>query len=379
MHLEEIAPYQPDSADAERELLHDALMNTDVVVENPSDPPEEWHMSGRPLEIALVKAAAERGVLYPYLMAEHKIIDRYPFNPEQKFSAALYRKGPALHLTLLGAPEAVLRYIRMPQEERVLVEEEVNARAYGGERVLAVASANVTHQEIRLEQFIAEPKHILAFRGLISLSDPLRPETRGAVERILRAGVRTVILTGDHRGTAESIARELGLIDGKAAVLTGEDLEHLSPEELASRAGEIAVYARVSPAQKLMLTKLYKSRGEVVAVTGDGVNDAPALHAADIGVAVGSGTDVAKSAADLVLLDDNFNTLVTAIEEGRRIIDNIRKVIVYVLSNSLDALLLIGGALISGLALPLNAIQILFVNFFTDSFPAVALAFEEAR
>lgn len=377
MQLTDTIPYAEDSAETETELLHDALMNTDVVIENPSDPPAEWRMSGRPLEIALVRAAAERGILYPYLMAERKIVDRYPFNPETKFSAAIYRKGPTLHLTILGAPESVLRYSRLPQEERILVEEEVNARAYAGARVLGVVSGTLAHGGMSWDEFIEKPRAVFEFRGLLALSDPLRPETKGAVERIRKAGVHTIILTGDHKGTAESIARELGLIDGKAAVLTGEDLEHLSPEELASRAGEIAVYARVSPAQKLMLTKLYKSRGEIVAVTGDGVNDAPALRAADIGVAVGSGTDVAKSAADLVLLDDNFNTLVTAVEEGRRIIENIRKVMVYLLSNAFAELLLIGGALLTGLALPLNAIQILFVNFFSDSFPAVALAFEE--
>jgi len=160
-------------------------------------------------------------------------------------------------------------------------------------------------------------------------------------------------------------------------VLTGADMRYLSAEELRSRADDVRVYARVTPEQKIALVELYKKKGEIVAVTGDGVNDAPAVKAADIGVAVGSGTDVTKNAADLVILDDNFETIVAAIEEGRRILDNIRKVIVYLLSSALDELLLIGGSFVFGLPLPLSALQILFVNFFADSFPAIAFAFDK--
>src|SRR3989344_5133523 len=184
------------------------------------------------------------------------------------------------------------------------------------------------------------------------------------------------MVTGDHKGTAFSVGKELGIVRDESEVITGDDLLYLSKEELSSRISRIRVFARVTPEQKLLLTKFYQERGEVVAVTGDGINDAPALQSADIGVAVGSGTEVTKSAADLVILDDNFETIVAAIEEGRTILGNIRKVIVYLLSNSLDELLLIGGALATGLALPLNALQILFVNFFSDSFPALAFGFE---
>jgi len=160
-------------------------------------------------------------------------------------------------------------------------------------------------------------------------------------------------------------------------VLTGDDLIYLTREELEVRSREATLYARVTPEQKVMIAKLYQERGEVVAVTGDGINDAPALHVADIGVAVGSGTDVAKSAADLIILDDNFETIVAAIKEGRRILHNIRKVIIYLLSDSLDEIFLIGGALLVGVAIPINALQILFINLFSDSFPAIAFAFED--
>ena len=199
---------------------------------------------------------------------------------------------------------------------------------------------------------------------------------KDAISRIRQAGVRVVIVTGDHRGTALSVAKELDIIQNESELLTGDDMARCSREELKNSLAHIGVFARVTPEQKLMLTQLFRETGAVVAVTGDGINDAPALAAADIGIAVGSGTDVTKNQADLVLLDNNFETIVAAIEEGRTILDNIRKVMVYLLSNSLDELLLIGGALLAGLALPLNAIQILFVNLFSDSFPALAFAFE---
>jgi Ca2+-transporting ATPase len=389
MRLEDVYTFKPGSAKAENELLHEALYNTDVIIENPNDPQENWKMSGRAIEIAIVRAAAERGILYPYVKREHKIIDHLPFSSEHKLSASLYSSGPAHRLSLLGAPEAVLRHVNLPEAERALIEEEVQERASSGERVLGVAAGIVEGGKIAWQKFLSEPHHKLSFLGLLSLSDPLRPEAKGAVKQILDAGVRTVIVTGDHKGTAESIAKELSLIGRKEAVeamphypqrgitLTGADLKLLSQEELAARAKDVSVFARVDPQQKLQLVNLYKSQGEIVAVTGDGINDAPALHAANIGVAVGSGTEVAKNAADLVLLDDNFQTLVTAIKEGRKIIDNIRRVIVYLLSNVLDSLFLIGGALLTGLPLPLNSIQILFVNFVTGSFPVMALAFEE--
>ncbi len=376
MQLEEILPYDKSDAEAEFRLLRAILLNCDVVIENPNDPIEKWQIIGRPLEVALVKAAALRGILYPYLKMESEIIDRLPFSSETKISAVIFRQNATLHLTILGAPEKVLDHCKITDNERALIEEEINLRAAEGQRILAAASKELTHDEMVWEKFLKDPKRELKFLGLISLKDPLRPEAKIAVKKILEAGVKTVIVTGDHKGTAISIARELGIIDEEKVVLSGTDLKQLSEEELKVLAPNVAVFARLDPVQKLQLVKLYKSLGQIVAVTGDGVNDAPALHAADIGVALGSGTEVAKNASDLILLDDNFQTLVNAIEEGRRIIDNIRKVIIYLLSNVLDGLLLIGSALLSGLPLPLNAIQILFVNFFADSFPAIALAFE---
>lgn len=359
----------------EARLLADALRNTDVILENPDDPPRNWRVVGRPLETALVVGAARLGVRLPEVAAEAEIIERLPFRSEYKFSASVSRTDSRYRLILLGAPEVLLDYCDLVPAARDAILATLDRRARGGERVLGVASREFTGggfpSALKDRAF-----RNLVFRGLIAFRDPVRSGVSAALHRIAEAGVRTAITTGDHPGTAEAVARELGMVDGKGAVLTGRDLEALRPEELAARADSVAVYARVTPEQKLGLVRLYQARGEVVAVTGDGVNDTPALQAADIGIAVGSGTDVAKSAADLVILDDNFETIVSAIEEGRNILSNIRKVVVYLLSDVFDELFLIGGALVAGVALPLSALQILFVNFFSDSFPAVALAFE---
>ena len=332
-------------------------------------------MSGRALEISLVKGTAKNGVLLRKILEQIKIIDRLPFDSKYKFSASIFKTDSHIRLSIFGAPEIILRFTALAPEEREHAITEIEKRAFAGERVLGVVSQiiNKNHENILREQNFSN----LNFDGLITFRDPLRPHVSQAINEIAAADVKTIIVTGDHRGTAEAVARELGMIDGKGAVLTGDDLIHLTKEELEARSREAVLYARVTPEQKVMIVKLYQERGEVVAVTGDGINDAPALHTADIGVAVGSGTDVAKSAADLVVLDDNFETIVTAIKEGRRILRNIRKVIIYLLSDSLDEIFLIGGALLVGVAIPINALQILFINLFSDSFPAIAFAFED--
>ena len=375
MELTSIVPYQDDSVENKSNLLNYALLNTDVVIENHQDVPEQWLMSGRALEISLVKGAALNGVLLTRILEQTKILDRLPFDSRYKFSAAVFQTDSRIHLALFGAPEIILRLTNLSQDEHKKVIEKIEKLAFAGERVLGVASQNVTadHKNILRRKSFSS----LNFDGLITFRDPLRPNISKAISEIAAAGVKTIIVTGDHRGTAEAVARELGLVDGKGAVLTGDDLRYFTKEELEARSHEATVYARVTPEQKVMITRLYQERGEVVAVTGDGINDAPALHIADIGIAVGSGTDVAKGAADLIILDDNFETIVVAIKEGRRILHNIRKVIIYLLSGALDEIFLIGGALLLGITMPINALQILFINLFSDSFPAIAFAFED--
>lgn len=372
MEIAGIVPCNGQGNSAEQELLAIALTNADVVVENPKDPVSQWRMFGRPLEVALARGAAERGVFFDHI-ENNAVVERLPFNSRHKFSASVVSsRGGRSRAVFFGAPEILLSMAILKDAERNKILEEIDRRALAGERVLGVAAKSVPDGQ----GIDGEGLWEVEFLGLISFRDPLRPGVGAAIAHIRAAGVKTIILTGDHKGTADAVARELGLIDGKGAVITGQEIKLLEKQELFNRADEISVYARATPEEKVDVTRLYQQKGHIVAVTGDGVNDAPALQAANIGVAVGSGTDVAKGVADLVLLDDNFETLVAAIEEGRKILDNIRKVIVYLLSSALDELLLIGGSLVLGLPLPLNALQILFVNFFSDSFPAVGFAFE---
>ncbi len=373
MELREALPYGGATDDAAG-MLAKALGNIDVVIENPEQTPQEWKIVGRGIEAALARGAAQRGVLLPRVIKDRVIADRLPFSSEYKFSATVAHAGSRHELALFGAPEILLEFTRLDEDEREAVRKDVAIRAARGERILGVAS-----KEVPEGYTIGHTRAFdsLEFDGLLAFRDPLRPGVAGAIKRIGEAGVATIIVTGDHRGTAEAVARELGMMGERNIVLTGDDLKNLSGEEQEARADRVAVYARVTPEDKINITRMYQAKGEIVAVTGDGVNDAPALRQADIGIAVGSGTDVTKSAADLIILDDNFETIVAAIEEGRKVLDNIRKVIVYLLSDALDELLLIGGAFAFGLPLPLSALQILFVNFFSDSFPAIALAFEQ--
>ncbi len=386
MAVEEVVGWKTAGEGTQELILAHALLHSTAIVENPSDPSGEWRIVGNPHEIAIVREAARRGV--PRGVADAaKIAERMPFDAARKFAAVCVEEKGESMFVLLGAPDALVLFARISDKEREEAMAFVEERALAGGRILAVASklyiGDVAKEFERLSSFSfgasagvsGEADYTL--EGFIILRDPLRPGVRAAIQRVRAAGVRTIIVTGDHKGTAEAVARELGMVDGSGAVLTGGDLHSLEKEELLARAEETTVFARVTPEQKMMLVNLYKEKGEVVAVTGDGVNDAPALEAADIGVAVGSGTDVTKSAADLVVLDDNYETIVEAIAEGRRILDNIKKVIVYLLSNTFDELLLIGGSIVIGIPIPLSALQILFVNFFSDSFPAVALAFEK--
>lgn len=359
-------------------ILRLALLNTDVVIENPRDNHEKWRVIGRPLEVALAKAAARFGVLLPEVKKEIETLDYLPFTSRNKYSASLVKDGPKYKflMNVFGAPEILLKDSDLPEEEKKKLIKEIETMAFSGERVLGLAIKEIAStDEVSLRDKSNFQK--LKFLGTISFRDPIRPGAREAIEKVGRAGVRTVIVTGDHRGTAEAVARELGFHIDRDEVIDGAELDAMSDAELKQKLPILKIVARVSPEGKLRVVKAFKEIGEVVAMTGDGINDASSLKEADIGVAMGSGTDVAKDVSDLILLDDNFATIVAAVEEGRRILENIRKVIVYLFSSLFDELILIGGSILFGLALPLNAIQILFVNFIADSFPAISLAFED--
>lgn len=362
----------------EDEILRLALLNTDVVVENFREHYSKWRIIGRPLEAALVKAAARVGILLHDVKKKVELLDYLPFTSKNKYSASLMKDGDEFpfRLNVFGAPEILIRNSDLPEEEKKRMIKEVDQMAYSGERVLGLAIKEIKGQK---EYSLREKSNMqgLHFLGTVSFRDPLRLGAKEAIQKVRQAGVRTVIITGDHRGTAEAIAEELGFHVDEDEVIDGAELDAMSDVELKNKLAILKIVARVSPEGKLRVVKAFKEAGEVVAMTGDGINDAASLKEADIGVAMGSGTDVAKDVSDLVLLDDNFSTIVSAIEEGRRILENIRKVIVYLSTALFGELILIGGALLFGLSLPLTAIQILFVNFIADTFPALALAFED--
>jgi len=238
-----------------------------------------------------------------------------------------------------------------------------------GMRVIAVA-----------EKLIKEKDNLandLTFVGLIGLKDPIRREARKAIEICRKAGLRQIIVTGDHPLTAKAVAEKIGIPIKEKEILTGQDLDKISNEEFLEIVEKIKIYARVEPKHKMRIIQAWQSKGEVIAMTGDGINDAPALKKADIGIALGSGTEIAKEVSDLILLKDDFRVIVESVKEGRAIVDNIRKIVTYLLSDSFTETVLIGFSILSGLPLPATAIQILWVNLIEDGFPNIALAFEK--
>ncbi|MDP1889842.1 MAG: HAD-IC family P-type ATPase, partial [Gemmatimonadaceae bacterium] len=226
MELTSIMPYKGDGVENKSNLLSYALINTDVVIENPQDAPEKWLMSGRALEISLVRGAALKGALLTKILEQTKILDRLPFDSKHKFSASIFKTDSNIHLALFGAPEIILRFTILSREEQEKMIIEIEKRAYAGERVLGVASQliGMDHENILRQQNFSN----LDFDGLITFRDPLRPNIAKAISEIAAAGVKTIIVTGDHRGTAEAVARDLGMVDGKGAVLTGDDLMYLT-------------------------------------------------------------------------------------------------------------------------------------------------------
>jgi magnesium-transporting ATPase (P-type) len=340
-----------------------------------------FDIQGDPTEAALLIAAARMGLEPDEVRSSFDLAAEVPFEPERRFSASAQVRGDHRLVVVKGAPERVLEMCdRMLTSKGPAsmtpdqVHDAARAMAARGLRVLGMAYAD--DRGDALDQHVEDPSG-LVFLGLQGMLDPPRPGVREAVAGCRSAGIRVVMITGDHAITAEAIGREVGLGDDDVGVMTGAELEDLSDDELRERVDDVDVYARVSPEHKLRVVRAFRSRGEVVAVTGDGVNDAPALKAADIGVAMGkSGTDVAREASDMVLADDDFVSIYAAVEEGRVAFDNLRKVTFFLISSGAAAVLTILAALLLGWPLPLLPAQILWLNLVTNGIQDVALAFE---
>ncbi|HBT47291.1 MAG TPA: calcium-translocating P-type ATPase, SERCA-type [Peptococcaceae bacterium] len=340
-----------------------------------------WKISGDPTEGALLVMAAKGGFWREQLEKNNPRIMEIPFDAERKRMSVVYGCRGGRRVYVKGAPDVLLNrctsllleggVVPLNHAWRRKIQAQNEGMAREALRVLALAYRDLPPSHPLKPEALEEN---LTFIGLVGMSDPPRPEAREAIDVCRRAGIKVVMITGDHRLTAQAVARELGLPAGDRNVMTGAELEALSDKELASRAGEVAVYARTSPLQKLRIVRALKRNGHVVAMTGDGVNDAPAMKEADIGIAMGrSGTEVAKEAASMILADDNFATIVAAVEEGRGIYSNIRKFIRYLLSCNVGEVLTMFVAAVSGLPLPLLPVQILWINLVTDGLPALAL------
>ncbi|MFP4639114.1 MAG: cation-translocating P-type ATPase [Guyparkeria sp.] len=373
-------PVDGAGVDALSELARVGLLCNDASLHEQDD---EWRVEGDPMEGALVAFAGRAGLEVDKERDRWHRSDSIPFDSEHRFMATLHHdhEGHAC-LFVKGAPEQLLsmcdRERLVDGETRPLDvdrwREQAHDLASRGHRVLALAFLPVDPEHTVLER--REVEAGLVFLGLVGLSDPPRPEVPDAVAECRRAGIRVKMITGDHAGTAMAIAGEIGL-ENPGEALTGADIEQLSDEELYQRVAEIDVYARTSPEHKLRLVKSLQARGHSVAMTGDGVNDAPALKRADAGIAMGQrGSEAAKEAADLVLADDNFASIVAAIREGRTVYDNIKKVISWTLPTNAGEALTIMVALLAGMTLPITPIQILWINMITATTLGLALAFE---
>jgi Ca2+-transporting ATPase len=336
-----------------------------------------WVWRGDAVDIAILSLGHKLGLHRETLLDRFPQIHQIPFESEHQFAATFHRDGEKAFVVVKGAPERVLAMCaEAPGSiDRSRMEQMALHMAEQGLRVIAIAKGDHAHA-IPTDGLIPHPGN-LRWLGFFGMIDPLRPDARAAVAACHAAGVQVAMITGDHRLTALAIARDLGLAESEDQVMTSSEIEGKSSQELAAIVQRVRVFARVTPKQKLQLVNAAREAGHFVAVTGDGVNDAPALRAANIGVAMGkTGTDVAREAAELVISDDNFGSIVSGIEEGRIAYDNIRKVTYLLVSMGAAELLMVLLAVLSGLPVPLLPVQLLWLNLVTDGIQGVALAFE---
>ncbi|MGI6727396.1 MAG: cation-translocating P-type ATPase [Anaerovoracaceae bacterium] len=331
---------------------------------------------GDPTELALLDMGMNIGVKKEDLEAKDPRINEQPFDSVRKMMTTVHKneKGRVIGYTK-GAMDQILQkctHIVLNGETRELTETD-KEKVYTASKEMATMALRVLGLAIKTDDASAVEEN-LTFVGLVGMIDPPRPEATGAVEIFKGAGVTTIMITGDHKDTAFAIAKELGIAESEDQCIAGDELNRMNQEELNQAVLNLRVFARVSPENKVMIVNAFRSHGHIVSMTGDGVNDAPSLKTADIGVAMGiTGTDVAKGAADMVLTDDNFATIEKAIAEGRNIYNNIKKTVLFLLSSNLGEIITMFAAIIAGLASPLKAIHILWVNLITDSLPGLAL------
>ena len=364
-------------------MLQERYLNLSSILCNDSDVNEEGIEIGDPTEVALINYAQKYDLDYKSIREECLRIAEIPFDSDRKLMTTVNSIDGQNIMFTKGAPDVIFsrckyaikcdEILEMSDEildEYKKVNENFSNRAL---RVLAFAYKNVADE---FKPSLDNENNLILI-GLMAMIDPPREEVFDAVKEAKSSGIKTIMITGDHKTTAAAIAREIGIMEKDDLALTGQELDSLTDEELDNKLEKISVYARVSPENKIRIVKAWQKKGKVTAMTGDGVNDAPALKQANIGIGMGSGTEVAKDASAMVLVDDNFATIVNAIEVGRTVYNNIKKSITYLFSGNLGGIIAILFAVFAGWANPFTTIQLLFINLVTDSLPAIALGFEK--
>lgn len=375
----------PES-DIARVMLSRAVLTADAFVERAESPDEEEIIiRGRPVEKAIVHAGLDAGISQEVLLREVKLLGRLPFESSRRFGASLFEEGGIKKVSITGAPEILLHAASHERRERgnhpLSLEEKkekealLNQYASEGSRLIAVLEKEVSYDTIS-EDFSEKDFQEGVFLGFVLLDDTIRKDVPEAIKEIQDAHIRVVMVTGDNPVTALRIAKQVGIAQEGDLACAGDELTSLNDADLLRSLQTRPVFARVTPAEKLRIARVLQNAGEVVAMTGDGVNDAPALQAASIGIAVGSGTDVAKEASDLVLLSNSFSIITRAVEEGRRLRDNFKKIFAFLLSTNFTELILICVALIFALPLPILPTQILWANIVSGGIMNIAFAFE---
>lgn len=375
------------SAEDKKLALEISALANEAFVENPDEPFRSWKIKGRPTDRAMLEAAGAGGVFKHKLEKIYHKVDEVSFNSENKFIASFYKKNGSLTAFVAGAPEKLIslsckvkgkeRQSKLTKATQAHLQKELENLTGRGLRVVAVAYKSLRGVKRTADMKLSKDDIFdLTFVGFVGLKDPIRKEAKKAFMLCRKAGMRLIMVTGDHLLTAKAVGEELGMQLKRENIMLGSELDELSDAQLSKKLSQINIFARVEPKHKLRIIEAWQAKNHVVAMTGDGINDAAALKKADIGVALGSGTDVARDVSDIVLLDDDFSVLVSAVEEGRAILDNIRKVITYLLSGGFTEIILIGTAILFRVPLPVTAVQILWVNLIEDGLPGIALAFE---
>ncbi|MFC1894656.1 cation-translocating P-type ATPase [Candidatus Dependentiae bacterium] len=359
------------------EILIASILNNDADYKHKTE-----KIIGNPTEIALFKAAKKSGIDIREIRKKYKRINEIPFSSNLKYMATIHKFNSDEKLIAKGAPEKIFAMCNTKEQQNIIEKFKniSNKMASEGLRLLAIAEKD--SKKINLKTDLID----LKFIGLLGIQDPLRPQANKTIKEFKKSGIKVVLITGDHQDTAANIAKESGIIQrqnfesqeihAKNGIMLGIELDQLTEQQLQKKIHEIDIFARVEPRHKIKIIKAWQNAGESVAMIGDGVNDAPALKAANIGIALGSGSDVAHEISDIVLLDNNLSSINSAIKEGRTIFDNIRKVITYLLSDSFEEIILISLSIIFNYPLPILAPQILWINLISDGFPNVALTME---